>query len=72
MQAASQSAALQGVLAYTEDKVVSTDFRGYPAASIYDATAGIALDDTFMKLVCWYDNEYGYACNMLRLARHIM
>ena len=72
MQAASQSAALQGVLAYTEDKVVSTDFRGYPAASIYDATAGIALDETFMKLVCWYDNEYGYACNMLRLARHIM
>ena len=72
MKAASQSAALQGVLAYTEDKVVSTDFRGYPAASIYDATAGIALDDTFMKLVCWYDNEYGYACNMLRLARHII
>lgn len=72
MQAAAQTGALQGVLAYTEDKVVSTDFRGYPAASIFDATAGIALDDTFMKLVCWYDNEYGYACNMLRLAKHIM
>ncbi len=72
MQAAAQSGDLHGVLEYTEDCVVSTDFRGHPAASIFDAKAGIALDDTFMKLVCWYDNEYGYACNMLRLARHVM
>ncbi len=72
MQAAAQAGALRGVLEYTEDSVVSTDFRGHPAASIFDAKAGIALDDTFMKLVCWYDNEYGYACNLLRLAQHVM
>ncbi|MEM6406197.1 MAG: type I glyceraldehyde-3-phosphate dehydrogenase [Pseudomonadota bacterium] len=72
IQVASQSSDLHGVLEYTEDSVVSTDFRGHPAASIFDAKAGIALDDTFMKLVCWYDNEYGYACNMLRLAQHVM
>ena len=62
---------MKGTLAYTEDKVVSTDFRGYSASSIFDATAGIALDDTFVKLVSWYDNEYGYTCNLLRLVSHI-
>ena len=62
---------MKGTLDYTEDKVVSTDFRGYPAASIFDATAGIALDDNFIKLVSWYDNEYGYTCNLLRLVEHI-
>ena len=62
---------LKGVLAYTEEKVVSTDFRGFSAPSIFDATAGIALDETFVKVVSWYDNEYGYTCNMLRFVRHV-
>ncbi|HCK61862.1 MAG TPA: type I glyceraldehyde-3-phosphate dehydrogenase, partial [Gammaproteobacteria bacterium] len=57
--------------AYTEDMVVSSDFRGIGASSIFDANAGIALDDTFVKVVSWYDNEYGYTCNMLRLVEHI-
>jgi glyceraldehyde 3-phosphate dehydrogenase len=62
---------LRGVLGYTGDAVVSTDFRGCPQPSIFDATAGIALDPTFVKVVAWYDNEYGYTCNLLRLLRHI-
>jgi len=62
---------LKTVLGYTEDKVVSTDFRGQSAPSIFDAGAGIALDDTFLKVVSWYDNEYGYTCNMLRMVRHV-
>ncbi len=62
---------MKGTLQYTEDKVVSSDFRGISASSIFDAGAGIALDDTFVKLVSWYDNEYGYTCNMLRLVEHI-
>lgn len=70
MKAASEGE-LKGVLAYTEEKVVSTDFRGFPAPSIFDATAGIALDGTFVKVVAWYDNEYGYTCNMLRFVRHV-
>jgi glyceraldehyde 3-phosphate dehydrogenase len=62
---------LKGVLAYTEEKVVSTDFRGEPAAGVFDADAGIMLDSTFVKVVGWYDNEYGYTCNLLRLVQHI-
>ncbi len=62
---------MKGTLQYTEDKVVSSDFRGVSASSIFDAGAGIALDDTFVKLVSWYDNEYGYTCNMLRLVEHV-
>lgn len=62
---------LKNVLAYTEDKVVSTDFRSAPAASVFDAGAGIMLDPTFLKVIAWYDNEYGYTCNLLRLAQHI-
>ena len=62
---------LKNVLAYTNDKVVSTDFRGAPAASVFDADAGIMLDPTFVKVVAWYDNEYGYTCNLLRLIQHI-
>jgi glyceraldehyde 3-phosphate dehydrogenase len=58
-------------LAYTEDSVVSTDFRGDPAASIFDAGAGIMLDRTFVKVVAWYDNEYGYTCNLIRLMQHM-
>lgn len=67
MKAASEQGPLQGVLGYTEEKVVSTDFRGNTAPSTFDAGAGIALDTTFVKLVAWYDNEYGYTCNMMRL-----
>ena len=62
---------MKGTLQYTEDMVVSSDFRGISASSIFDAGAGIALDDTFVKLVSWYDNEYGYTCNMLRLVEHV-
>ena len=70
MKAASEGA-LKGVLAYTDEKVVSTDFRGCSAPSVFDAEAGIALDDTFVKVVSWYDNEYGYTCNMLRFVEHV-
>jgi glyceraldehyde 3-phosphate dehydrogenase len=71
MKAASQSGDLAGVLAYTDEKVVSTDFRGRGTPSIFDAEAGIALDPTFVKVVAWYDNEYGYTCNMLRMVEHV-
>ena len=62
---------LKGVLGYTEDKVVATDFRGDARTSIFDADAGIALDGTFVKLVSWYDNEWGYSNKVLELARVI-
>ncbi len=71
MKAASESGPLKGVLGYTAEKVVATDFRGHPCPSIFDADAGIALDPTFVKVVAWYDNEYGYTCNMMRLVRHV-
>jgi glyceraldehyde 3-phosphate dehydrogenase len=70
MKAASEGS-MKGTLAYTEDKVVSTDFRGFSASSIFDAGAGIALDGTFVKVVSWYDNEYGYTCNMMRFVEHV-
>ncbi len=70
MKAASEGE-LKGVLGYTEDKVVATDFRGCSQPSIFDADAGIALDGTFVKVVSWYDNEYGYTCNMLRFVQHV-
>jgi len=70
MKAASEGP-MKGVLGYTTDKVVSTDFRGNTCPSIFDAEAGIALDSTFVKVVAWYDNEYGYTCNMLRVVRHV-
>jgi glyceraldehyde 3-phosphate dehydrogenase len=71
MKAASESGDLAGVLAYTDEKVVATDFRGRSTPSIFDSEAGIALDPTFVKVVAWYDNEYGYTCNMLRLVEHV-
>jgi glyceraldehyde 3-phosphate dehydrogenase len=71
MKAAAESGDLAGVLDYTEDKVVSTDFRGRSTPSVFDAGAGIALDGTFIKVVSWYDNEYGYTCNMLRMVQHV-
>ena len=70
MKVASEGA-LKGVLGYTTDKVVSTDFRGCAMPSIFDAEAGIALDKTFVKVVAWYDNEYGYTCNMMRFVKHV-
>ena len=70
MQAASEGY-LKGVLGYTSEKVVSTDFRGCSMPSIFDSEAGIALDKTFVKVVAWYDNEYGYTCNMLRFVQHV-
>ena len=65
------SGELKGVLGYTQDKVVSTDFRSSPAGGVFDADAGIMLDSTFVKVVGWYDNEYGYTCNLIRLVQHI-
>ncbi len=70
MKAASEGA-MKGVLGYTDEKVVSTDFVGNSTPSTFDAEAGIALDSTFVKVVAWYDNEYGYTCNMLRLLQHV-
>jgi len=68
MKAQSQGA-LKGVLGYTEDKVVATDFRGDPRTSIFDADASIALDSTFVKIIAWYDNEWGYSNKCLEMVR---
>jgi glyceraldehyde 3-phosphate dehydrogenase len=62
---------MKGVLGYTTDKVVATDFRGESCTSVFDADAGIALDDTFVKVVAWYDNEWGYSSKVLEMARVI-
>ena len=70
MKAASEGE-LKGVLGYTDESVVSTDFRGCPLTSIYDAEAGISLDGNFAKIISWYDNEWGYSCKMLEMARVI-
>ena len=66
---AQSEGALKGILGYTEDKVVATDFRGDTRTSIFDADAGIALDPTFVKLVAWYDNEWGYSNKCLEMVR---
>jgi glyceraldehyde 3-phosphate dehydrogenase len=66
---AQSEGALKGVLGYTEDKVVATDFRGDARTSIFDADAGIALDKTFVKLIAWYDNEWGYSNKCLEMVR---
>jgi len=70
MKAASEGE-LKGVLGYTEEQVVSSDFIGDSRTSIFDADAGIALNDTFVKVVSWYDNENGYANKLVELAKHI-
>ncbi len=70
MKAASEGA-MKGVLAYTEDKVVATDFRGEVCTSVFDADASIALDSTFVKVVAWYDNEWGYSNKVLEMVRVI-
>ena len=66
---AQSEGALKGVLGYTEDKVVATDFRGDARTSIFDADASIALDGTFIKIVSWYDNEWGYSNKCLEMVR---
>ena len=71
LKAASSTGDMSKTLGYTDEKVVSTDFRGCGFSSIFDSEAGIALDGTFVKLVSWYDNEYGYTCNMLRFVEHV-
>jgi glyceraldehyde 3-phosphate dehydrogenase len=70
MKAASEGP-MKGVLGYTTEKVVATDFRGESCTSVFDAEAGIALDDTFVKVVAWYDNEWGYSSKVLEMARVI-
>ena len=62
---------MKGIMEYVEDPVVSTDFVSDPHTSIFDATAGIQLTDTFVKLVAWYDNEWGYSNKLVDLARYI-
>jgi glyceraldehyde 3-phosphate dehydrogenase len=68
---AQSEGALKGILGYTEDKVVATDFRGETCTSVFDADAGLALDKTFIKVVSWYDNEWGYSNKCLEMARVI-
>ncbi|SQI39867.1 Glyceraldehyde-3-phosphate dehydrogenase A [Leminorella richardii] len=70
MKAASEGA-LKGILGYTEDDVVSTDFLGEKCTSVFDAKAGISLNDNFVKVVAWYDNEIGYSNKVLDLIAHI-
>ncbi len=70
MKSASEGA-MKGVLGYTNAKVVSTDFRGESCTSVFDADAGMALDSTFVKIVSWYDNEWGYSSKCLEMARLI-
>jgi glyceraldehyde 3-phosphate dehydrogenase len=70
MKAASEGP-MKGVLGYTNEKVVATDFRGETCTSVFDAEAGIALDDTFVKVVSWYDNEWGYSSKVLEMVRVI-
>ena len=68
MKAASEGP-MKGVLGYTTDKVVATDFRGETCTSVFDADAGMALDGTFVKVVAWYDNEWGYSCKVLEMIK---
>jgi glyceraldehyde 3-phosphate dehydrogenase len=66
---ATSEGAMKGVLGYTTEKVVSTDFRGESCTSVFDADAGIALDSTFVKIVAWYDNEWGYSNKVLEMVQ---
>jgi glyceraldehyde 3-phosphate dehydrogenase len=70
MKAASEGP-LNGILGYTDEEVVSSDFIGDPRTSIFDAKAGISLNDNFVKVVAWYDNEWGYSCKLLDLVAHM-
>ena len=62
---------MKGIMGYTEDDVVSTDFIGESCTCVFDAKAGIALNDRFVKLVAWYDNEWGYSCKVMDLVMHM-
>ena len=68
---AASEGALKGIMGYTDEMVVSSDFIGCPLTSIFDEKAGIALTDTFVKLVSWYDNEWGYSTKVLELIKHM-
>ena len=70
MKAASESGPMKGVLGYTEDLVVSQDFVGETRTSVFDAGAGIALNDNFVKVVSWYDNEIGYSTKIVDLIEY--
>lgn len=71
VKAASESDHWRGILGYTEDEVVSTDFLGDSRSSIFDAKAGISLNKNFVKLISWYDNEYGYSCRVVDLVKYM-
>jgi len=71
MKGAAEAGPLKGILAYTEDAVVSSDFNTTSYSSIFDAGAGISLNDHFVKLVSWYDNEYGYSNRVIDLIQYI-
>jgi len=71
IKAASESPEYKGILGYTDEEVVSSDFIGDPRSSIFDAAAGIALSDKFVKLVSWYDNEWGYSNRVVDLAKYV-
>jgi glyceraldehyde 3-phosphate dehydrogenase len=71
MKAASETPELKGIVGYTEDAVVSSDFIGDSHSSVFDAGSGISLNDNFVKLVSWYDNEWGYSNRMCDLANHV-
>jgi glyceraldehyde 3-phosphate dehydrogenase len=62
---------LKGILGYTEEGVVSQDFVSEPRTSVFDANASMALNDNFVKLVSWYDNEFGYSTKLVELAQHV-
>jgi glyceraldehyde 3-phosphate dehydrogenase len=71
MKEASQSDRYKGIIGYTEDAVVSSDFIHDPRTSIFDATAGISLTPNFVKLIAWYDNEWGYSNKVVDLIVHM-
>ncbi|XP_062505210.1 glyceraldehyde-3-phosphate dehydrogenase-like [Corticium candelabrum] len=71
VKAASESGRMKGIMGYTDEQVVSSDFIGDERSSIFDAGAGIALNEKFVKLVTWYDNEYGYSCRVVDFIKHM-
>jgi len=71
VKAAAESDHWRGILGYTEDEVVSSDFLGDSRSSIFDAKAGISLNKNFVKLISWYDNEFGYSCRVIDLVKYM-